>query len=407
MADPKDLATQLSAFNAIEAEQPWYKKQLPMEGRATFLPFRDTMEGSVFNKRELALPGILAGALNAFTSPERARTSSDPTFNAGEEAANFAQNVMGGGVSTSAAMKAPMGQGGKDLALNAWHGTPHEIQGKFSLEKIGTGEGAQSYGHGIYFAENPAVAKEYQQKLSGYINNSKSALSRAGGDYDLAIADAIKSREHYKTHPFSENDKPMAARMLKIAEKKIEELNAMKQGIPESKGNLYKVDIPDEHIPYMIDFDKHLTEQSPQVKKILENYQKELGTSFGTGEQILKEIAFDRRMKGLDDSPAAVSKQLNDLGITGIQYLDERSRGNFKAYTTYKDKQYGDVIDFKTKKQLDDYIKEKELEGFGVKTIPPTRNFVSFNPEAVNILEKNGQPTRKELLKQEFDKLEK
>jgi hypothetical protein len=117
MADPKDLAAQLSAFNAIEAGQPWYKKQLPMEGRATFLPFRDTMEGSVFNKRELALPGLLAGAVNAFTSPERARTGSDPTFNAGEEAANFALNTFGGGLATGKALRNPTGQGGFDLNI--------------------------------------------------------------------------------------------------------------------------------------------------------------------------------------------------------------------------------------------------------------------------------------------------
>ena len=122
MADPKDLAAQLEAFNQIEEQgQPWYKKQLPMEGRATFLPFRDTMEGSVFNQRELAMPGVLASALNAFSSPERARTGSDTQFNPNEEAINFATNVMGGGVGTSAAMKAPTGQGGKNLAANIFN----------------------------------------------------------------------------------------------------------------------------------------------------------------------------------------------------------------------------------------------------------------------------------------------
>lgn len=64
-------------------EQP-----LPMEGRAAFLPFRDSLPGSVFNKRELALPGILASMLNAFTAPGRAYRGQlgDPT----EEAVNLA-----------------------------------------------------------------------------------------------------------------------------------------------------------------------------------------------------------------------------------------------------------------------------------------------------------------------------
>jgi hypothetical protein len=48
-----------------------------------------------------------------------------------------------------------------------FHGSPHKFD-KFALEKIGTGEGAQAYGHGLYFAENPAVATDYRQKLAGY-----------------------------------------------------------------------------------------------------------------------------------------------------------------------------------------------------------------------------------------------
>jgi hypothetical protein len=124
MADPKQIASLLSEeqelrkFNAMQGEQPWYSKALPMEGRATLLPFRDTMEGSVFNKRELALPGILAGALNAFTSPARALTGSDPTFKPGEEAANMALNTFGGGIATGKALTNPTGVGGTDLSMS-------------------------------------------------------------------------------------------------------------------------------------------------------------------------------------------------------------------------------------------------------------------------------------------------
>ena len=51
------------------------------------------------------------------------------------------------------------------LAQALFHGTPHKFD-KFDLEKIGTGEGAQAYGHGLYFAESPGVAKSYQNQLA-------------------------------------------------------------------------------------------------------------------------------------------------------------------------------------------------------------------------------------------------
>ena len=45
-------------------------------------------------------------------------------------------------------------------AATVWHGSPHKFD-KFDSSKIGTGEGAQAYGHGLYLAESPDVARTY------------------------------------------------------------------------------------------------------------------------------------------------------------------------------------------------------------------------------------------------------
>src|SRR5215510_3136348 len=50
--------------------------------------------------------------------------------------------------------------------IRAYHGSPHDFE-RFDLSKIGTGEGAQAYGHGLYFAENEGVAGEYRRALVG------------------------------------------------------------------------------------------------------------------------------------------------------------------------------------------------------------------------------------------------
>lgn len=64
-----------------------------------------------------------------------------------------------------------------DEPLRAYHSSPFEFD-RFQLEKIGTGEGAQAYGWGLYFAENPEVAKYYREAFeegSGglHINDKK------------------------------------------------------------------------------------------------------------------------------------------------------------------------------------------------------------------------------------------
>lgn len=51
------------------------------------------------------------------------------------------------------------------LRMVAWHGSPHTFD-KFSTEKIGTGEGAQAYGHGLYFAGKEEVADFYRNSLA-------------------------------------------------------------------------------------------------------------------------------------------------------------------------------------------------------------------------------------------------
>jgi hypothetical protein len=88
---------------------------LPMEGRFGLLPIKESQPGmgpSVFNKRELALPGLLAGAVNAFTAPGRAM-SGQPGFKPEEEGANFAANVMGGGV-LGTKPRGALGMGGRN-----------------------------------------------------------------------------------------------------------------------------------------------------------------------------------------------------------------------------------------------------------------------------------------------------
>ena len=46
------------------------------------------------------------------------------------------------------------------------HGSSHDFD-RFSVKKIGTGQGAQAYGQGLYAAEHPAVFADYRKDLGG------------------------------------------------------------------------------------------------------------------------------------------------------------------------------------------------------------------------------------------------
>ena len=245
---------------------PWYEQALPMEGRATFLPFQDTMPGSVMNQRSWALPGIIAGAANAITAPGRAYSGSDPNFNPEEEAANFAMNMMGGGMVASRAAPAPVGS----LGMNTWHGSPHRFPptaknplGEFDPMKIGTGEGAQAYGHGAgYLAESPVVAKEYQTRLTqsrplDFTEKRLSALYQKTGNWESAVDEALKGA-HLS---------PKEATKLRNQWLKMGPLTRT------TDGALYKVDLPDAQIAKMLDWDKPLSQQPTALKPLLKDIE--------------------------------------------------------------------------------------------------------------------------------------
>lgn len=160
---------ELRRFNAIEAQaQPWYARALPMEGRATFLPFRDSMPGSVFNQRELAVPGLIAEAANAITAPARSLLGTDPEFEAGKEGVNMAFNVMGGGLGTSKAMRNPTGQGGKDVGMFIGKSSP--LWDENAPKMLGP--------DGLY-------RQEISDKLSSLIN---------AGDYETSVMQAYQNK---------------------------------------------------------------------------------------------------------------------------------------------------------------------------------------------------------------------
>ena len=294
----------------------------------------------------------------------------------------------------------------------AYHGTPHNILGKFDISKVGTGEGAQAYGHGMYFAENPKVAGEYQKMVRGPEQTAQEYLKM------------------YKTpeQAISVLENGIKPNLTPEAKKhSLDAIEVLKSG-KELKGNLYKVDIPDEYIPNMLDWDKPLHEQSAEVKKALANVPhrgknwtfKDTIESLEAAPHLREDVALnptgsqiysllgDSMMVG-NKAPGQVeaSKKLNELGIKGIKYLDEGSRGlktgighNAPKYTAY-DPSFGGH-DFNSLKEAEDFVKDNP----SFNLIKPTSNFVVFDPSEVQILEKNSQPvSRKEILTKEANKL--
>ena len=53
--------------------------------------------------------------------------------------------------------------------VDVYHGSPYDFD-KFTTEKIGTGEGAQAFGWGLYFTDLESIARNYAETLGGRAN---------------------------------------------------------------------------------------------------------------------------------------------------------------------------------------------------------------------------------------------
>lgn len=236
----------------------------------------------------------------------------------------------------SPAMGSPVSQIG---AIRAYHGTPHDFD-RFSMDKIGTGEGNQAYGHGLYFAGNPDVARSYREGLtnhaavnqiiggwdvSGASDKARQLLSVAAGDIDDAIARA--------------NSGPTRGGRALYAGV-ADELEAIRARGADHKpvvqaGNLYEVELaPDESD--LLDWDAPLSEQPDGAQKLamanskalvkrLKEFKSNRLNEMQGDETIWNGLDGTDLYRALGDSRAA-SEALRQAGIPGIRYLDGGSR---------------------------------------------------------------------------------
>jgi hypothetical protein len=286
--------------------------------------------------------------------------------------------------------------------ITAFHGSPYLFR-QFDPMKVGTGEGAQAYGVGSgYTAEARPVAEEYRRATT------KDRFSTPSGIFEPSSLEHLNVRATFrkdglenaielaKKYGVPNADYPETAAK---AARDLQVLESLKQsgGVQPIQGYLYKGDIPDEILPKFLDWDKKFSDQTTEVKEAIKKYwdeNKVYGdpsklSGAGIYDSIVAHVYGDSGRAGAQQ---AASSELEKIGVRGIRYLDEGSRGSYKAQLTYKDKPYSDVIEFKTKGQLDDYIKESEEKGFGVKTFPQTSNFVPFRPEDYKVQEINDIP---------------
>ena len=257
--------------------------------------------------------------------------------------------------------------------LRAYHGSPYKFD-RFDLSKIGTGEGAQSFGHGLYFAENEGVAKNYRDMLA---HKGTIDLEQAARERDLPLS--RDAQMEIRRQASGDADPSQAAQWAQYASSEMrpydrEKIADLIDAYRQSRtGHMYEVNI-DAHPNQLLDWDKPLAAQSGDVKKALSKFDlvranNEAQTNYNdalyraltsepnihlpepprdyTGSQIHNALRENLHLTRQPPAPflrssADLSSEMNRHGVAGIKYLDKGSRdlnGNLTHnYVIFNDK---------------------------------------------------------------------
>jgi hypothetical protein len=377
--------TNPQAFTEVVTGKNLLPKETGFVAGATGLPPKNPIQG---------------GALNPTAAPyQEGYEQGEPVAIASMAVPAYAGALRAGAPKAYNALENYMVKSGGMIPLEAYHGTPHKILGKFDINKVGSGEGAQHYGHGMYFAESPAIAAEYKGSdavklfANGIETESPVAkqIVRYGGNPQTYI-DSMQKVVEKKTKTLQNaskdeilpglSDYDMAKMDLDGLLKKIDEAKSYKSVETRPVGNFYKVDIPDEEIPKTLNWYESFKNQPKAVQQALRNLGPEI--KFGSGKESVADwlkttgnlpphltnqsgnAIYHELSKQLGGAKEA-SAYLNNLGIKGIKYENFQIRNG---------------------------------AGGG------THNYVMFDPSTVKILEENGKPlSRKELIEKQVKDL--
>lgn len=237
---------------------------------------------------------------------------------------------------------------GVQSPLTVYHGSPAKFS-KFDPTKIGSGEGAQAFGYGHYVAESPGVAKDYQRRLAKETQatdlNTKMKLVDVGGkpltsfnvDMNSDLIDAAKAGKtefvnlaENKKARWEELSQDQSYPFQDYAKQKVGAYNSLLDAAKKSDvdytgtGVFYEIDLPDDQIAKMLDFDKPLMQQSKEIQNLAKQYGLTDADHMG-GDLIA----------AMDAKRAAGAELMRQSGVPGIRYLDQGSRGTGEGTSNF------------------------------------------------------------------------
>jgi len=329
----------LGDINALAREYVTPRLPQSVQGLLQAAPAAPTTEQILANIPRVSQPRMETSGMEQLGAAMNPRGPVDLARGAGRLAGSAVNEAMVYGRGPLAAITP------QPMRMDVWHGSPYGPIKKFDSSKIGTGEGNQAYGHGLYFGEARGTGEGYREALSG--SGKKLVTATFNDDPELWVAGQLYSNvdpKDIKEGLNILNYQGNADDLIKSAKTRLNQ--------EKSAGYLYKVDLPDEAIAKMLDWDKPLSQQPDSVQSWLKDsfnpYRKELTAKDVGGNEPTGSLIYNRLQELMSEGKksdafsnqanygaANASREMMEAGITGVRYLDEGSRDAGKGTSNF------------------------------------------------------------------------
>jgi hypothetical protein len=287
--------------------------------------------------------------------------------------------------------------------IRAWHASPHDFD-RFDLSKIGTGQGAASYGKGIYAAENARVSGVGGEYWKDFANQMRGDAARRGltnKDYALDVlidnhGDRNRAIEYLKYKLDRLSPGSFGHRDAQVA---LDELTSGRQVGPR----VYELNIKAQPEQFL-DWDKPLKQQMHHVEALPQLLDAAKDEAYGRALAATNKPRADElwgmvknpteatgqlAMQELGRDPDKAMLMMRDAGIPGIRYLDQGSRPTADLIRRERDRlthwENIGAVDTPQYREVAARLKQAEAT-------PTTYNYVLNNPDIIDILRKLAIP---------------
>jgi hypothetical protein len=204
-------------------------------------------------------------------------------------------------------LRASPGKGGSDIGqvseMGVYHASPHIFE-KFDLSKVGTGEGAQAFGHGVYLSESKTVQDFYHKQFQTVLDTEKAQLTNRIEAFKQRMKEPRLDQETWKA-----------------LQQQVEDLTNQLQR-RDWNAQRYDVEIPDEAVANMMDWDAPLSKQP----KVVQDMAKRIRNVYGPSRSGMSGGEFYKNLRVHLGGEKQASEWLKKNGVPGMRYFDGDSR---------------------------------------------------------------------------------